>query len=51
LGFTLACRVAALLVIEEAASVTTVGAGGSVFNASSEPLLVPPALLAEIRKW
>ncbi len=37
---------------EEAGSVFTVGGGtGGVLNASSEPVLVPPALVAEILKW
>ena len=38
-------------VVEEAGLVTAVGGFGSVLNVPSEPLLVPPALVAEIRKW
>ena len=51
LGFTVAFSVAVVWVTAEAAVVTTVGALGSVLNVSSEPLLVPPALVAEILKW
>jgi hypothetical protein len=51
LGFTLAFRVALVWVIDDAFSVTTTGALGSVLSVSSAPLLVPPAFVAEIRKW
>jgi hypothetical protein len=51
LGFTVAFSLAEVWVTSEAAVVTTVGAGGSVFNVSSEPLFVPPVLVAVIRKW
>ena len=52
LGFTVAVKLAVVWVIEEAALVTTVGEfGASVLNVSSEPLLVPPGLVAEILKW
>src|ERR1039458_1279342 len=51
LGFTLAFNVVVVCVSDDAFSVTTVGAFGSVSNVSSAPLLVPPALAAEIRKW
>jgi hypothetical protein len=51
LGLTLAFRVAVVWVADEAAFVTTVGALGSVLSVSSEPVLVPAALAAEIRKW
>ncbi len=51
LGFTVAFSVAVVWVTDDAALVTTVGAFGSVLNVSSEPLLVPPALVAEILKW
>ena len=51
LGLTVALSVAVVLVISVAVSVTTVGAFGSVLSVSSEPVLVPPAFVAEIRKW
>ena len=51
LGFTVAFNVAALCVIADAAFVTTVGGFGSVLNVWSEPLLVPPAFVAETLKW
>ena len=51
LGLTLAFCVAEFWVTSEAAFVTTVGEFGSVLSGSSEPLLVPPALVAEILKW
>ena len=51
LGLTVAFRVAAVCVIADAAFVRTVGGFGRVLNVSSEPLLVPPALVAEILKW
>jgi hypothetical protein len=51
LGFTVAFKVAEVWVIDVLAFVTTVGAFGSVLSVSSEPLLVPPALVAEILKW
>ena len=51
LGLTVAFRVAVVCAIGEAGLVTTVGAFGSVLSVSSEPLLVPPALVAEILKW
>ena len=51
LGLTVAFSVAVVWVTAEAALVTTVGAFGSVLSVRSEPLLVPPALVAEILKW
>ena len=52
LGFTVAFRVAVVCAIDDAAPVTTVGAtGAGVANVVSEPVLVPPALVAEMRKW
>jgi hypothetical protein len=51
LGLTVALSVAVVWVIDEAGFVTTVGGFGSVLKVSSEPLLVPPALVAEILKW
>ena len=51
LGFTVAFSVAVVWATDEAALVTTVGALGSVLNVSSEPLLVPPGLVATILKW
>jgi len=51
LGLTVAFTVAEVRVTEDAGLVSTVGGLGSVVNVSSEPLLVPPALVAEIRKW
>ena len=51
LGLTVAFRVAVVWAIADAAFVRTVGGFGRVVNVSSEPLLVPPALVAEIRKW
>ena len=51
LGLTVAFSVAVVAVTAEAAVVTTVGALGSVLSVSSEPLLVPPAFVAEILKW
>ena len=51
LGLTVAFSVAVVWVTAEAAFVTTVGALGSVLSVRSEPLLVPPALVAEILKW
>src|SRR5271165_644808 len=48
LGLTVAFSVAEVCVTDEAALVTTVGAFGSVLKVSSEPLLVPPAFVAEI---
>ena len=50
-GFTVAFRVAVVCAIGDAALVTTVGALAVVLSVSSEPLLVPPALVAEILKW
>jgi hypothetical protein len=50
-GLTVALSVAVVDPTDDAASVTTVGALGSVLNVWSEPLLVPPALVAETRKW
>ena len=50
-GFTVALRVAVVCAIGEAAFVTTVGALGSVLKVSSEPLVVPSALVAEILTW
>ena len=50
-GFTLALSVAVVCATGEAALVTTIGALGSVLRVSSEPLLVPPAFVAEILKW
>ena len=51
LGFTLAPSVAEVCVIDDAAPVVTVGGLGSVLNVCSLPLLVPPALVAVMRKW
>ena len=51
LGVTVAFKAAVVWVSEEAAFVTTAGALGGVVNVSSEPLVVPPALVAEILKW
>ena len=51
LGLTVALRVAVVWVIDVAAPVTTVGGLGGVLKVSSEPLLVPPALVAETLKW
>ena len=52
LGFTLAFEVADVCVtLPTAAPVVTVGGLGSVLNVWSLPLLVPPALVAEMRKW
>ena len=51
LGLTVAFSVAVVWVTAEAALVTTVGGLGSVLSVRSEPLLVPPALVAEILKW
>ena len=51
LGLTVAFNVAVVWVTADAAFVTTAGAFGSVVSVSSEPLLVPPALVAEILKW
>ena len=51
LGFTVAFRVAVVWVADEAEPVTAAGELGSVVNVSSEPLPVPPALVAEILKW
>jgi len=46
-----AFSVAVVGAIGEAGLVTTAGGFGSVLNVSSCPLLVPPALVAEILKW
>ena len=51
LGVTVAFKAAVVWVTADAAFVTAAGRFGSVVNASSEPLLVPPALVAEILKW
>ena len=51
LGLTLALRVAVVWVTDAAGSLITVGALGRVLSVSSVPLLVPPALVAEMRKW
>jgi hypothetical protein len=51
LGFTVAFKVAEVCMIDDALPVTTVGRFGSVVNVASSPLLVPAALVAEIRKW
>ena len=51
LGFTLAFRLAVVWVTADAAFVTTVGGFGSVVTVWSDPLLVPPAFVAEILKW
>ena len=50
-GFTLAFNVAEVWVIAQAALVSTVGALAVAFELWSEPLLVPPAFVAEILKW
>jgi hypothetical protein len=50
LGFTVAFSFAAVCVTADATPVTTVGGGGSVLNVWSEPVLVPPAFVAETRK-
>ena len=53
LGLTVAFSVAEVCVTDEAGFVTTVGGVTAevVLNVSSEPLLVPPAFVAEILKW
>ena len=51
LGLTVAFRVAVVALTDEAVPVTTLGAFPSVLSVRSEPLLVPPALVAEILKW
>ena len=51
LGFTVAFNVAEVCVSEDAFFVSTVGEFGSALNVSSEPSPVPPAFVAEIRKW
>ena len=51
LGFTVAFRLAEDCVTDDAASVMTVGGLGGVLNSASEPLLVPPGLVAVILKW
>ena len=51
LGLTVAFSVAVVCPTAVAFSVTTVGAFGSVVSVSSEPVVVPPAFVAEIRKW
>ena len=54
LGLTVAFSVAVVWVTALAGLVSTVGGsvgGGSVLKLSSSPLLVPPPLVAEIRKW
>ena len=48
LALTAALSVAEVSATDDAASVTTVGAASIVVNVPSEPLLVPPALVARI---
>ena len=50
-GLTVAFKVAVVWATADAGFVTTVGALGSVLRVSSEPLLVPLGLVAEILKW
>ena len=51
LGLTVAFSVAVVWATAEAGSVLTVGALGRVFSVWSAPVLVPPAFVAEMRKW
>jgi hypothetical protein len=48
---TLPFSVASVWVTPEAALVSTVGGLRNVLKVRSEPTLVPPALVAEMRKW
>ena len=50
-GFTLPFSVTVVGVSDEAAMVSTLGGFGVVVNVWSVPVLVPPWLLATIRKW
>ena len=50
-GLTVALSVAEVCVTDEAGFVTTAGEASSVLSVSSVPGLVPPALVAETRKW
>jgi hypothetical protein len=51
LGFTVALSDAAVCAIDDAVSVAAVGGFGSVWKVWSLPVLVPPELIATIRKW
>ncbi len=47
----LAFSVAVVWATDEAGLVSTLGGFGGIVKVSSEPVLVPPAFVAEIRKW